>query len=1063
MPYALRKARGRDLYWVVTEATGEKHSKQPLPKEKAEAQRRALYVHMKGKGKDCGCGKGEFCVSKHQRLARTQSKLTDADLKYLAHAYAEAHPHTKKTGAALGRHMLDWCEKQMEEMDCGCGCDGMKALRTKSGGASRPKKEVPMESYTKKERKKKVRRGGKLKQCPEGFSSNGAGLCVENCHDDEKDTGVTCVQKCKPGEEDTGIECINKNCPPGYADSGVLTCIERGCGPGERDDGTACWGDLKCSGCAPGARDYFGTCWSPTDCHDGLIHHYHDTRLKTRYKKGVRGKRMESEIDLKGTLEDVANGMKDLMEGRVDLAAAFDPEKNGIGPAFRKFGADTEKAFADVGAKLGDALDPTKNGVAKGLEKLGDAIIGSIGNKDWWEKTMTNPDTYIMLISMIAGAAATMLTGGAAGPLVAMALNALGPATKMIADAARGKPIDGLDIASLALSLIPIPGASGAAGAAATAITKAAVLGTTAAKALPYVARAAQVGKIVVAGYRAASDLGLAPSPCIANCPPPPPKKPKRNVAPCDRMKMRWALNSPGEPPTWTAECPKPDCDPEDWDAETGCSTLVVNPDDPVSVCAGHIREWLKKGDEWGEEGMGETAPEGTWTASCPQPKCAYWDTDKDGKCEEEADEDTEDGPLASAAKKSCGGQVDPDEEACDLGQFTASKEWAYSQCDCDRLGGDWEAVPGWDGGVGTAGTLGICWKDESHEERYNDACEVKKKAEEEEVEKTLESIRKKQGEEAAAAAKAKKDADDLADFKTSHNGRTPAEEGQHQQDLNWIAYQDTQNKLAQGQDAFIKDPNAPKTDGDWTSFERWYATNVSSEDLEENGWQMPVPPADFYERYWLHDYDVSLKEALARWKNSRKETPKPPPSLFQPLPMPTPEPEPEVVEPEQFTASQSVAAPEEMTGEEEFQAKYGIGFDAAHAQESEYDPDSDFIRDLRRSGGKKNGGRKQMSRQMGLCESQRPGRHHIQALQRRHIAHQTVKILPAQQRPVLLREQSQAATIGTSGMGVRKGGDIPRPTNSASDWYYPTDTNFEAGAQSSGNAGSGCPYAAHF
>ena len=38
------------------------------------------------------------------------------------------------------------------------------------------------------------------------------------------------------------------------------------------------------------------------------------------------------------------------------------------------------------------------------------------------------------------------------------------------------------------------------------------------------------------------------------------------------------------------------------------------------------------------------------------------------------------------------------------------------------------------------------------------------------------------------------------------------------------------------------------------------------------------------------------------------------------------------------------------MTGEEEFQAKYGIGFDAAHAQESEYDPDSDFIRDLRRS-----------------------------------------------------------------------------------------------------------------
>ena len=43
MPYRLRKAPKRDLYWVVDD-TGKKYSKDPLPKERAEAQRRALYA-----------------------------------------------------------------------------------------------------------------------------------------------------------------------------------------------------------------------------------------------------------------------------------------------------------------------------------------------------------------------------------------------------------------------------------------------------------------------------------------------------------------------------------------------------------------------------------------------------------------------------------------------------------------------------------------------------------------------------------------------------------------------------------------------------------------------------------------------------------------------------------------------------------------------------------------------------------------------------------------------------------------------------------------------------------
>ena len=50
MPYKLRKAPKRDLYWVVSTETGKKHSKDPLPKARAEAQMRALYLAMRLEG-----------------------------------------------------------------------------------------------------------------------------------------------------------------------------------------------------------------------------------------------------------------------------------------------------------------------------------------------------------------------------------------------------------------------------------------------------------------------------------------------------------------------------------------------------------------------------------------------------------------------------------------------------------------------------------------------------------------------------------------------------------------------------------------------------------------------------------------------------------------------------------------------------------------------------------------------------------------------------------------------------------------------------------------------------
>jgi hypothetical protein len=50
MPYKLRKAPKRDLYWVVNKETGKKYSNEALPKERAKAQMRALYAAEKTEG-----------------------------------------------------------------------------------------------------------------------------------------------------------------------------------------------------------------------------------------------------------------------------------------------------------------------------------------------------------------------------------------------------------------------------------------------------------------------------------------------------------------------------------------------------------------------------------------------------------------------------------------------------------------------------------------------------------------------------------------------------------------------------------------------------------------------------------------------------------------------------------------------------------------------------------------------------------------------------------------------------------------------------------------------------
>jgi hypothetical protein len=48
MPYHLRKAPRKNLFWVVNADSGKKYSSDPLPRERAEAQRRAIYASENG-------------------------------------------------------------------------------------------------------------------------------------------------------------------------------------------------------------------------------------------------------------------------------------------------------------------------------------------------------------------------------------------------------------------------------------------------------------------------------------------------------------------------------------------------------------------------------------------------------------------------------------------------------------------------------------------------------------------------------------------------------------------------------------------------------------------------------------------------------------------------------------------------------------------------------------------------------------------------------------------------------------------------------------------------------
>ena len=88
MPYHLRKAPKKELYWVVNADTGEKYSKEPLPKERAEAQRRALYAsEHRGGGTHRENFVKNFDVEDKSYSLEELSKISKVPLKILQEVY----------------------------------------------------------------------------------------------------------------------------------------------------------------------------------------------------------------------------------------------------------------------------------------------------------------------------------------------------------------------------------------------------------------------------------------------------------------------------------------------------------------------------------------------------------------------------------------------------------------------------------------------------------------------------------------------------------------------------------------------------------------------------------------------------------------------------------------------------------------------------------------------------------------------------------------------------------------------------------------------------------------
>ena len=478
---------------------------------------------------DCGCGGGkDKCITKHKK------------------------------------EFSKWVKAEMKRLDCGCGCKGKKKFEEKYG--------------------KLV--GGALNSCPEGWRTD-ALTCVQNCEPGEKDDGLTCRKPCKEGYVDDGLTCRKP----------ITSSIEP-CPAGSKDIWGTCWGPVRrdcIDDCfkhpAPGCKtrkcgrlEWAGIDWGPKLCTEcnlrcgqtcwdawGITKQLHERNLKTYggevYGQSIYSKKITGRVNWEQTNQDTENAFKQVFGHDSALAKAFDPEKNGVAEAFRKFGANTKEAFEDIGRNIKENFEKAMTPEFKRwLESQGRM------RKRSWDKfanffgtdvkaLLENPRTWIeiaivmveiaMYFAAAAVAAGTLGTGSGVSAALIMSATMVGPALRMINKAAHDEPIDGLDILDLVLSAIP-PLGKGAVAATTT-------IGKMAQFAMKHRKSLQTLGQFIVAGVKMGQLMGYIPSTCIGSkevCPDynldgntdasPPPDVPPREPPPPGQKSDLEIINEGG-------------------------------------------------------------------------------------------------------------------------------------------------------------------------------------------------------------------------------------------------------------------------------------------------------------------------------------------------------------------------------------------------------------------------------------------------------------------------------------------------------------------------------------
>ena len=142
----------------------------------------------------------------------------------------------------------------------------------------------------------------------------------------------------------------------------------------------------------------------------------------------------------------------------------------------------------------------------KAFQKLTDTI----GNEKWWKDTMTNPDTYLLLVTLAFDAASALGVPGAA---------TASAATKIIGKLAKGEKVSLTDLADLALAMIPGPkvpkgvleGVKKGMTQTKTAAQKLQTIGRNTAKAVNAVSGVTGVDPTIIPGKKKGVDNNEAP------------------------------------------------------------------------------------------------------------------------------------------------------------------------------------------------------------------------------------------------------------------------------------------------------------------------------------------------------------------------------------------------------------------------------------------------------------------------------------------------------------------------------------------------------------------------